>query len=57
MLVMHENKVAHRDIKGANILFTIDEKFKYSDFGLSTIFSNINPVDVFEISGTLRYLP
>lgn len=37
---MHENKIAHRDIKLANILKFKDNKVKLADFGLSSFYEN-----------------
>ena len=37
---MHENKIAHRDIKLANILRFKDNKVKLADFGLSSFYEN-----------------
>jgi cyclin-dependent kinase 12/13 len=32
---MHRNRILHRDIKGANILVTVDNKIKIADLGLA----------------------
>eukprot|EP00756_Hemistasia_phaeocysticola_P010393 Hpha_TRINITY_DN15014_c1_g2::TRINITY_DN15014_c1_g2_i1::g.124368::m.124368 len=40
---LHRQEVIHRDIKGANILLTVDGECKLGDFGASAMVSNINP--------------
>ncbi|KAM3141249.1 hypothetical protein pb186bvf_006634 [Paramecium bursaria] len=51
---LHENKVIHRDIKGANILIDTDGTIKLTDFGTSQILDNNNPST--GIKGTLNWI-
>ena len=52
---MHENEIAHRDIKCENVLITDDEWVLVSDLGLAHY---IQPGDIYEkANGTVAYLP
>lgn len=39
---MHSNRILHRDIKGANILVTIDNRLKIADLGLARSYISTN---------------
>ncbi|OMJ85615.1 hypothetical protein SteCoe_13029 [Stentor coeruleus] len=50
--ILHENNIAHRDIKPYNIFVTIEGLLKVSDFGISKI---INKNDYHSSAGTEMY--
>jgi predicted Ser/Thr protein kinase len=55
MAYAHENKVIHRDIKTANVMWTRDKKAKLMDFGLAKVIEEVrNHTTV--VSGTPYYM-
>ncbi|XP_050313140.1 serine/threonine-protein kinase STK11 isoform X2 [Anthonomus grandis grandis] len=42
---LHSNRVVHKDIKPGNLLFTLDEVMKISDFGVAEIIDTFAPDD------------
>ncbi|XP_046920353.2 testis-specific serine/threonine-protein kinase 3 [Dermatophagoides farinae] len=59
LLHMHENQIAHRDVKLDNILLTIDDQPKICDFSLSILWTNNNDRKKLceDYCGTELYLP
>ena len=60
MIYLHENKVVHKDIKGANILVDGDGTVKLADFGCSSQFektlSNFNTFLANSLQGSIPWM-
>eukprot|EP00002_Diphylleia_rotans_P002938 TRINITY_DN11937_c0_g1_i2.p1 TRINITY_DN11937_c0_g1~~TRINITY_DN11937_c0_g1_i2.p1 ORF type:complete len:277 (+),score=52.19 TRINITY_DN11937_c0_g1_i2:130-960(+) len=53
---LHQHKILHRDIRCGNILLDSDGTVYLTDFGLSRLFTGINPADFTPIEGTLCWM-
>eukprot|EP00755_Sulcionema_specki_P026897 Sspe_Gene.16302::Locus_5745_Transcript_1_1_Confidence_1.000_Length_3345::g.16302::m.16302 len=53
---LHDYKVIHRDIKGANILLTVDGVCKLGDFGAATYFVDLSEMHK-SLCGTPNWMP
>jgi predicted Ser/Thr protein kinase len=53
---LHDNGIAHRDIKGANVLLTADGNIKLADFGLAETFNGFSN-ELISFAGTPYFMP
>ena len=53
---MHSRGVAHRDIKGANVLLSDDGVLKLADFGAAIYFARLNSSDRRTLEGTAHWM-